>query len=159
MFEKLDIKLQEGLKIRFTKNNNKEKLINSETAIIEKINSNFIQLKMEDGKNKTIKKEELKHIDYGYCSTIHSAQGKTYNKSIAVINNNKILSNQKLWCVILSRHKESFTAVVQEKDKLKGYLIANNGQEMSAIDLHKQQQRQVQQIQQVQKVNEFQISR
>ena len=162
VYEKMDLKLQEGLKIRFTKNNNKEKLVNSETAVIEKINKESIKFKTEDGEIKTVNKEELKHIDYGYCLTIHSAQGKTYEKSIAAIGDNKMLSNQKLWTVILSRHKESFTAIVQDKEKLQGYLISNNGRDMSAIELNNMQQKQVQQIQQIQqihKVNDFQIIR
>jgi hypothetical protein len=162
VYEKMDLKLQEGLKIKFTKNNNKEKLVNSETAIIENINKESIKFKTEDGEIKTVNKEELKHIDYGYCLTIHSAQGKTYQKSIAAIEDNKMLSNQKLWTVILSRHRESFTAVVQEREKLQGYLISNNGREMSAIELSNKQQKQAQQIQQIQqihKVNDFQIIR
>ena len=157
----MDLKLQEGLKIRFTKNNNKEKLVNSETAIIEYINKESIKFKTEDGEIKTVNKEELKHIDYGYCLTIHSAQGKTYQKSIAAIEDNKMLSNQKLWTVILSRHRESFTAVVQEREKLQGYLISNNGREMSAIELSNKQQKQAQQIQKMQQIhksNDFQIS-
>ena len=161
VYEKMDLKLQEGLKIRFTKNNNKEKLVNSETAIIENINKESIKFKTEDGEIKTVSKEELKHIDYGYCLTIHSAQGKTYQKSIAAIEDNKMLSNQKLWTVILSRHRESFTAVVQEREKLQGYLISNNGREMSAIELSNKQQKQVQQIQKMQQIhksNDFQIS-
>ena len=161
VYEKMDLKLQEGLKIRFTKNNNKEKLVNSETAIIENINKESIKFKTEDGEIKTVNKEELKHIDYGYCLTIHSAQGKTYQKSIAAIEDNKMLSNQKLWTVILSRHRESFTAVVQEREKLQGYLISNNGREMSAIELSNKQQKQAQQIQKMQQIhksNDFQIS-
>ena len=127
--------------------------MNSETAIIEKINNDSVKFKTEEGEIKTVNKEELKYIDYGYCSTIHSAQGKTYEKSIAAIGDNKILSNQKLWTVILSRHKESFTAVVQEKEKLQGYLISNSGRDMSAIELNNKQQKQVQQIQHIQQIN------
>ena len=65
---------------------------------------------------------------------------KTYkiakiHTSIVVINDNKVLTNQKLWCVILSRHRKSFTAIVHDRDKLQGYLMKNDGNEMSAIEL------------------------
>ena len=97
---------------------------------------------MENGDTKTIKKEELKHMNYGYCSTVHSAQGKTYDKSVAAIGDNKMLTTQKSWCVILSRHKESFTAIVHDKNKMKAYTISNSGTEMSAIELEQRQDKQ-----------------
>ena len=139
VFEKNNLDLQVGLKIIFTKNNKKEGLINSESAKIEKINPDSITFKMENGDTKTIKKEELKHMNYGYCSTVHSAQGKTYDKSIAAIGDNKMLTTQKSWCVILSRHKENFTAIVHDKNKMKAYTISNSGTEMSAIELEQKQ--------------------
>ena len=139
VFEKNNLDLQIGLKIIFTKNNKKEGLINSESAKIEKINPDSITFKMENGDTKTIKKEELKHMNYGYCSTVHSAQGKTYDKSIAAIGDNKMLTTQKSWCVILSRHKENFTAIVHDKNKMKAYTISNSGTEMSAIELEQKQ--------------------
>ena len=139
VFEKNNLDLQVGLKIIFTKNNKKEGLINSESAKIEKINPDSITFKMENGDRKTIKKEELKHMNYGYCSTVHSAQGKTYDKSIAAIGDNEMLTTQKSWCVILSRHKENFTAIVHDKNKMKAYTISNSGTEMSAIELEQKQ--------------------
>jgi ATP-dependent exoDNAse (exonuclease V) alpha subunit len=142
VFEKNNLDLQVGLKIIFTKNNKKEGLVNSESAKIEKINQDSITFKMENGDTKTIKKEELKHMNYGYCSTVHSAQGKTYDKSIAAIGDNKMLTTQKSWCVILSRHKENFTAIVHDKNKMKTYTISNSGTEMSAIELEQKQDKQ-----------------
>jgi len=142
VFEKNNLDLQVGLKIMFTKNNKKEGLINSESAKIEKINQDSITFKMENGNTKTIKKEELQHMNYGYCSTVHSAQGKTYDKSIAAIGDNKMLTTQKSWCVILSRHKENFTAIVHDKNKMQAYTISNSGTEMSAIELEQRQDKQ-----------------
>lgn len=134
-FQEVKLKLQEGLKIRFTKNNKELGLTNSETAVIEKLDKGSITLKLEDGSFKNIPKPQLKHIDYGYCMTIYSAQGKTFDNTIAAISNNKWLNNQKSWLVTLSRHKSEFTALVQNKEKLKSYLISNKGHELSAMEL------------------------
>ena len=136
VFKEDSLKLQEGLKIIFTKNNKEHGLINSETAIIEQIGKNNITLKFEDGKSRSIQAEQLKHIDYGYCVTVHGAQGKTFEHTIAAINNNKLLNNQKMWLVALSRHKSDFTALVEDKDKLKTYLIKNTGNVESATELN-----------------------
>ena len=94
-----------------------------------------MSLKLEDGQLKSIPIAELKHIDYGYCVTVHNAQGKTYENTIAAIGSNKLLNNQKMWLVALSRHKSEFTAFVEDKDKLKSYLIRNTGSSQSAVEL------------------------
>jgi conjugative relaxase-like TrwC/TraI family protein len=136
VFTKITLNLQEGLKIIITKNNKDYGLINSETSIIEKINKDNITMKFEDGKSTTVPINQLKHIDYGYCVTVHNAQGKTYENTIAAISNNKLLNNQKMWLVALSRHKKEFSAFVEDKNQLKSYLMKNSGAELSAIELN-----------------------
>lgn len=66
---------------------------------------------------------------------MHSAQGKTYENTIAAIASNKWLNNQKSWLVTLSRHRAEFTVVVEDKNQLKHSLINNKGTEVSAIEL------------------------
>jgi ATP-dependent exoDNAse (exonuclease V) alpha subunit len=134
VFEDIKLKLQEGLKIKFTKNDKQLGLINSETAIIQKMEKDTITLKMEDGGVKTLPKSKLQHIDYGYCITVHASQGKTYANTIAAISDNKWLNSQKLWLVVLSRHKDRFLAIVENEKKLKFHLISNKGVEISAVE-------------------------
>ncbi len=67
--------------------------------------------------------------------TIHATQGKTYNNTIAAIMDNNLLNNQKAWLIALSKHKSEFIAIVEDKDKLKSYLMRNNRHELSAIEL------------------------
>lgn len=117
------LKLQAGLKIMFTKNNQEYGIINSETAIIKSINDKNIQLRFEDGKIRNIPQSELKHIAYGYCVTVHNSQGKTYDNTIAAISSHKLLNNQKSWLVTISRHRHEFTALVENKNQLKSYLL------------------------------------
>lgn len=135
VFKEVNLKLQEGLKITFTKNNKEFGLINSEIATIQKLEHNFVKLAFENGSTKAIPCSKLKHIDYGYCITIHSAQGKTFENTIAAINDNKLLNNQKMWLVALSRHKSEFTALVEDKNKLQAYLLSNTGAVKSATEL------------------------
>jgi ATP-dependent exoDNAse (exonuclease V) alpha subunit len=136
VFTRINLNLQEGLKIIITKNNKDYGLINSETAIVEKIGKDNITVKFEDSKSTTVPINQLKHIDYGYCVTVHNAQGKTYENTIAAISDNKLLNNQKMWLVALSRHKKEFSAFVEDKNQLKSYLMKNNGTELSAIELN-----------------------
>ena len=142
VFQEKQLQLQEGLKIIFTKNNRELGLINSETATIDKISTNIVPgshekvtLKFENGTAGSIPVDQLKHIDYGYCVTVHAAQGKTYNTTIAAINNNKLLNNQKMWLVAISRHRSDFTALVENKEKLQNQLSKKEGRENSAISI------------------------
>jgi conjugative relaxase-like TrwC/TraI family protein len=135
VFSDISLKLQEGLKVRFTKNNQQYKLINSETAVILAMDAKKIKLRDEHKQVKEILLTELQHIDYGYCSTVHSAQGKTAKNTIAGIANNSLLNNQKSWLVTVSRHKDGFTAMVSDADKLYLNMLHNKGTEISALEL------------------------
>jgi ATP-dependent exoDNAse (exonuclease V) alpha subunit len=135
VFTEMSLKLNQGLKIIFTKNNKEFSLINSETAIIEKIGKAELSLRFENGKSKTIPLSQLKHIDYGYCVTIHNAQGKTYENTIAAIENNKLLNTQNSWVVTLSRHRSEFTALVEDRSQLKAYLASNKDSKILAVGL------------------------
>lgn len=56
---------------------------------------------------------------------------------IAAISSHKLLNNQKSWLVTISRHRHEFTAIVENKNRLKTYLLKNKGNEISAVELEK----------------------
>ncbi len=138
VFTEQQLKLQEGLKIIFSKNKKEFGLINSETAIIKQLNNNNAVLQFENNISRAIPLSALQHVDYGYCITVHSSQGKTYANTIAAINNHPLLNEQKSWLVTLSRHKDEIKILTQDKHELEKTLMRNDGQKMSAIELQKQ---------------------
>lgn len=135
VFNKLGLELQQGLKIIFTKNNNDLGLINSETAIIKSINKDTATLQFENKMTKDIPMRQLKHIDYGYCVTVHTSQGKTFDNTIAAIGKNVLLNNQQSWLVSLSRHRVELSILSEDMKSLQTYLAKNTGKEMSALEL------------------------
>ena len=138
VFTEQQLKLQDDLKIIFTKNNKEFGLMNSETATIKQINNNNAVLQFENNISRTVPLSALKHIDYGYCITVHSSQGKTYANTIAAINNHPLLNEQKSWLVTLSRHKDEIKILTQDKQELEKTLMKNDGQRMSATELQNQ---------------------
>ncbi len=138
IFKDRELQLQKGLKIIFTKNNRDYLLINSETAIIRDIGKKAISLQFENKEIRKIPWEQFRHIDYGYCITVHAAQGKTYDIAIAAIKNHLLLNNQKLWLVTLSRHRDYITIYTGDRQQLKVNLINNDGNEMTATQLQEQ---------------------
>ena len=135
VFNELGLEVQQGLKIIFTKNNNNLGLINSETAIIKSINKEIATLQFENKMTKDIPMNQLKHIDYGYCVTVHTSQGKTFDNTIAAIGKNAFLNNQQSWLVSLSRHRVELSILSEDMKSLQTYLAKNTGKEMSALEL------------------------
>ncbi len=138
VFKDRELQLQKGLKIIFTKNNRDYLLINSETAVIRDIGKKAVSLQFENKEIRKIPWEQFRHIDYGYCITVHAAQGKTYDIAIAAIKNHLLLNNQKLWLVTLSRHRDYITVYTEDRQQLKINLINNDGNEITAIQLQEQ---------------------
>ena len=127
----------EGLKLKVTKNYNS--LLNSDIIKIKEINqiNQTIKLELEDKTYKTTNLSDLKHVDYGYCSTVHSAQGKTTDRLIGVISSQSHLNNQKSWLVAISRHKSELQLYMQDKEKIQQQIMNNQGTEKSALDISK----------------------
>jgi conjugative relaxase-like TrwC/TraI family protein len=134
LYQKDNIELQKGIKLRITKN--EQGLVNSETAVVESISNKQITLRLENNTFRSFKTDELKHIDYGYCSTIHAAQGKTYNNAIAAISSHKLLNNQKSWLVAISRHKQDLHVFMDSQIQVQKQLINNKGIVSSALEIH-----------------------
>jgi conjugative relaxase-like TrwC/TraI family protein len=135
VFEKSTLDIREGMKLRITKNN--QGLVNSETAHVTKINTHNQTISLRLDNNQVVTKDlsTLKHTDYGYCSTIHSSQGKTTDKLIAAICSHSKLNDQKSWLVSISRHKSSLQVYMQDKSQVQQQLQSNKGIEKSALDI------------------------
>jgi conjugative relaxase-like TrwC/TraI family protein len=134
VFERSTLAVQEGVKLRITKN--ETGLINSETATVKNldISKKTITLKLEDSSKRTFAFSDLKHIDYGYCSTVHSSQGKTTDRLIAAICDHKLLNTQKSWLVSISRHKHDLHIYTDDKRQIQKQFSTNKGTVISASD-------------------------
>ena len=140
IYQKKEIKLQQGDIIKWTKNSKENAaIINSESAKIISIDKNSIIVETAQ-KNKVslnIKKDEniLKHIDHGYASTVHNAQGKTYENVIGAIESkHPHLTNQPMFYVTLSRAKNQAILITDDKRQLSQTVKKNTGYRISALE-------------------------
>lgn len=123
--------------IRFTKNDKTHNLINSHTAKVIDINNqtNILKLKLDNNKTITLPQTDLKHFDYAYSSTAYSAQGKTANNVIAVLESyRKNLTNRQTFYVEISRAKHQAFLITDNKEKLQQTLQNQTGEKISIID-------------------------
>ncbi len=139
IFTKNKIELRVGDKVMFTKNSKKiPEILNSGVGFVVGIK--------EDGKiifdlenNKKIElssnNSELKHIDYGYATTVHSAQGKTADNVIAIAESyREHLLNQKSFYVTISRARDKVMLIVDDKQKVADKLFEYTGEKVSALE-------------------------
>ncbi len=136
VFSKEHVSIQEGMKLCITKNDAKNKLINSEIITIKNLNIQDKTITFsQNSTTRTVGLSDLKYVDYGYCSTVHSSQGKTTDRLIAAICHNKKLNDQKSWIVSISRHRSDLHIYMQDKTQTQKSLIENQGIEKSAFDV------------------------
>ncbi len=138
VLEKNPLNISIGEKIAFKKNSSTlSEVINSGMAIVQDIKNDHISLKMDNDKEFILRTDskEMKHIDYGYATTVHSAQGKTANHVIAIAESyREHLLNQKSFYVTISRAKDSVCLIVDDKQKVAEKLHDHTGERFSALE-------------------------
>ena len=76
---------------------------------------------------------QLRHLDHAYCSTVHSAQGRTARAAIAVLDAGGG-ADRELFHVELSRVSESFLLLTDDRDALIERLKAHDRSEDGALE-------------------------
>ena len=76
---------------------------------------------------------QLRHLDHAYCSTVHSAQGRTARAAIAVLEAGGA-ADRELFHVELSRVSHAFTLLTDDREALVALLEAREGIEEGALE-------------------------
>ncbi|WP_426661947.1 MobF family relaxase [Rhodanobacter aciditrophus] len=86
------------------------------------------------GVEMAIARNTPQQLDYGYAQTVHQAQGQDYAKAIGHLESRREnLSSLKSMYVALSRAREKFTVVTDNRDALAATLERNTGQKATAL--------------------------
>lgn len=138
VYEEKSLTLQEGEKIRWTRNSAEHSnIINSETSKVLSIQDKNVTFELENGERKTLPLNDkvLKHMNYAYAGTVHASQGKTYNYAISVIEGeHQHLTNQQLFYVVLSRARYEVNLITDNKEKLIETLSRKTGERAASIE-------------------------
>ena len=94
-----------GERIQFRAPDRSLKVANGEFATVFQIAGDSAVLKLDRGRTLKTRLSELQHIDYGYASTSHAAQGATVDRVIVNIDTTRgvQLVNRRQFYVSLSR--------------------------------------------------------
>ena len=122
------IELREGDMIRWTRNRaapaarfghpKAPDLVNGGEAEIVEIG--YRRMRFREGGREfglALTDPQLRHLDHAYCSTVHSAQGRTARAAIAVLDAGGMVDHE-LFHVELSRVSEEFLLLTDDRDAL-----------------------------------------
>ncbi|MCY4546737.1 MAG: relaxase domain-containing protein, partial [Defluviicoccus sp.] len=134
------IELRAGDRIRWTRNRKAPRsgaldLVNGGEAEIVGIDYRRVRFRDADGRefNLALTDSQLRHLDHAYCSTVHSAQGRTARAAIAVLEAGGA-ADRELFHVELSRVSHAFMLLTDDREALVELLEAREGVEDGALE-------------------------
>lgn len=94
-----------GDRIRITANDYGRKIVNGEFATVAALDeeTRLLSITMTDGRLVTFKMDRPLHLEHGYCSTVHSAQGATCERVLVDASAQSGSTYQASYYVAISR--------------------------------------------------------
>ena len=131
VFSTQELELRVGDRLRFTRNHRDWGQINGQLLTIDAFNPDGTISINTRGKMETLTPDQLAHVDYAYCRTVHAAQGWTAQEAIWAPGNNP---GKEQTYVALSRAKNELEIVTIDRQGLGLSAERSRGQE-NAQDL------------------------
>jgi ATP-dependent exoDNAse (exonuclease V) alpha subunit len=112
--------LARGARIQFRAPDRAIGIANGEFASITALDDRRVALRLDNGKELSIARDRLRHMDHGYASTSHSAQGTTVDRVIVNIDTqlSAELVNRKQFYVSISRARNSLAIYTDDQHQL-----------------------------------------
>jgi ATP-dependent exoDNAse (exonuclease V) alpha subunit len=112
--------LARGDRIQFRSPDRSLGVANGDFATITALDDRRAFMRLDNGRKFSAALDRLGHIDHGYASTSHSAQGATVDRVIVYIDTGLSLElvNRKQFYVSISRARTSITIYTDDRDRL-----------------------------------------
>ena len=127
--------LSRGDRIQFRAPDRALGVANGEFATIESIDFLHAVVRLDSGRQLSAASDRLRHIDHGYASTSHSAQGATVDQVIVDINTqlSPELVNRKQFYVSISRARSGIAIFTDDRPQL-GHAVNRSREKSLALD-------------------------
>jgi conjugative relaxase-like TrwC/TraI family protein len=127
--------LSRGDRIQFRAPDRALGVANGEFATIESIDCLRAVVRLDSGRQLSAASDHLRHLDHGYASTSHSAQGATVDRVIVDINTqlSPELVNRKQFYVSISRARSGITIFTDDGPQL-GHAVNRSREKSLALD-------------------------
>ncbi|MFA7270368.1 MAG: MobF family relaxase [Sterolibacterium sp.] len=112
--------LSVGDAVRLTANDHARGIVNGERAMVTGIDAErqTVTLAKGDGWQFTLDAAKPLHLDHGYASTVHAAQGQTADRVLIEADTLSATANESSYYVAISRAKDSVTIYTDDKTML-----------------------------------------
>ena len=137
LFEARTLRIREGERLRWTRNDRERGLANGDRLEVLEIGNNALRMRLADGREMRFARDDpqLRHLAYAYASTVHAAQGQTHERVIAVLDTGAgPLVNRQTLYVQLSRAREQAVVLTDNREQLVETLEANTGERLTALE-------------------------
>ena len=131
------IELRAGDRIRWTRNDEGLRLVNSRTAEVAEVRDGRVTFRLEDGRKLDLGRgdPQLRHLDHAWASTVHAFQGRTVDNVIAAMESrHPHLTTQKSFYVEISRARDRAELVTDDAAELRAQLQAATGERIAALE-------------------------
>ena len=119
-----DMNLAQGDQIIFRENQGKgdDGIVNGQTATIQRVERDpdggtQVTARLDDGREVSLDPSKNHSIDYGWCRTVHSAQGATVDRVIVAGEASRVATAETAY-VACSRERESLQIVTDDPQRL-----------------------------------------
>lgn len=137
VYETKQAEFSSGDLVRISKNDHSQGLVNGDRGkIIEIDKHQGIRLQREDGKTFRLDPARPLHLEYGYCSTVHAAQGKTCERVFIEIDTRSQTSAKDNYYVAISRARSEAWVYTNDAERLPEALMRENVKE-AALEVRK----------------------
>jgi len=112
--------LSVGDAVRLTANDHARGIVNGERATVTGIDAErqTVMLAKADGGQFTLDATKPLHLDHGYASTVHAAQGQTAGRVLIEADTRSVTANESSYYVAISRARDSATIYTDDKTML-----------------------------------------
>lgn len=132
-----EIRLHEGDRIRWTKNDNTRGLNNNDIARVVSADDKGIRVESSDGTVHDLKAGDpmLERISLAYALNANAAQGISIDNEIGVMSHKESnLSNQRLFNVLVTRARDDMVLITDNREKLTAAIERNDGNKTAALE-------------------------
>lgn len=137
LFERRQIEIHDGDRIRWTATDHKRGLLNADQARIVAVDATGVAVKTSLGAEHRLAANDpmLRRLDLAYALNAHMAQGLTSDRGIAVMDSReRNLANQQTFLVTITRLRDGLTLFVDSPGKLEAAVENNPGMKRSALE-------------------------
>jgi ATP-dependent exoDNAse (exonuclease V) alpha subunit len=130
-----------GDRLQFRIHDKRNRVANGEFTTVTELTATQAKLRFDSGRELSVNLSQLRHVDHGYASTSHAAQGTTLDRVILNVDSMRSpqLVNRKQFYVSISRARHDARVYTDDAQALRR-AIARESQKAIALDVLKTRQ-------------------